>query len=208
MEIQEHAGPLSAPVGRPPLLCLLCLAASVALVLPLEAVEEALGGAPRLAWCGLLWVATLSLPQPESGSARWSVGLGLCLCALGLAAHLDLSRGLAVQELWAIGWPTLLFAVLLAGAASKARETGTAVRHALLWFLLVPGAPLIAHSLGHWGGVPLPGWLEFIAAASPLDWLAGRVGGGGAEPWLPLGVAVLLFSSSVTSLTSTEEVPE
>ncbi len=208
MEIQEQTGPLSAPAGRPPLLCLLCLVASVALLLPLEAVEEALGSAPRLAWCALFWVATLSLPQAERGSARWSVGLGLCLCVFGLAAHLDLSRGVTVPALWAIAWPTLLFAVLLAGAASRARKTQTAARHALLWFLLVPGAPLFAHALASWGGVPLPGWLEFVAAASPLDWLAGRVSGAGPEPWLPLGVAVLLFSSSATSLESNEEASE
>jgi len=208
MEIQEHAGPLSAPAGRPPLLCLICLVASVALLLPLDAVEGALGDAPRLAWCALFWVATLSLPQAEGGSARWSVGLGLGLCVLGLAAQLDRSRGLAISELWAIAWPALLFAVLLAGAASRARRTGTAARHALLWFLLVPGAPLIAHTLTGWGGAPLPGWLEFLAAASPLDWLAGSAGGVGSEPWLPLGVAVLLFSSSATSPESTEEAPE
>ena len=131
--------------------------------------------------------------------------MGLCLCVLGLAAHLDLSRGVTVSALWAIAWPTLLFAVLLAGAASRSRKARTASRHALLWFLLVPGAPLIAFALARWGGVPVPGWLEFIAAASPLDWLAGRVGGAGPEPWLPLGVAVLLFSSSATSLEPTEE---
>ena len=207
MVIQEHEVPLSASGRRPPLLCLLCLAVSTALLLPLEAIEETLGGAPRLAWCGLLWVATLSLPQAENGSARWSIGLGFCLCVLGLAAHLDRSGGVPLQELWAITWPTLLFAVLLAGAASRARESGTAARHALLWFLLVPGAPLIAHSLGSWGGVPLPTWLEFIAAASPLDWLAGRAGGVETEPWLPLGVSVLLFSSSGTLLKSTEGAP-
>jgi len=207
MEIQEHGSSWSAPLGRPALSCLLCLTASTALLLPLDVVERSLGDAPRLAWCALFWVATLSLPQAERGSARWPVGFGLCMCVLGLAVHLDLSRGAAVPELWAIAWPTLLFAVLLAGAASRARKTGTAARHALLWFLLVLGAPLIAHTLERWGGVLLPGWLEFIAAASPLDWLAGRVGGVGSEPWLPLGVAVLLFSSSSTSLDSAEEVP-
>jgi len=207
MEIQEKVAFDSSRVGLPPLISLLCLAASVALLLPLEAVEEALGGSSRLAWCALFWVAILSIPQASGGSASWSVGLGIGLCVLGLAAHLDLSLGADAKEVWSTGWPTLLFSVLLAGAASRARETKSTERHLLLWFVLVLGVPLFAHTLGQWGGVQLPAWIEFIASASPLDWLAGRAGGDEAEPWLPLGVSVLLFLSTAAS-GSDKEVAE
>ena len=199
MEIQERAEPLEAGVGRPPWFCLLALVASAALMLPLDAVEASLGEAPRLAWCGLLWVAALSLPQSREGSARWSVGLGLGLCVLGLAAHLDRSRGASVEELWDIAWPALLFAVLLGGAAARARATDAAARHALLWIVFVPGAPLLSHALGTWGGAPLPRWLEFLSELSPLRWLAASAAGEAPMPWLPLGVAVLLFSVAATA---------
>lgn len=199
MEAQVQVAQASPRAGWPPLMSLLCLAVSVALLLPQAVVEASLGSTPRLAWCALFWVATLSLPQADRGQARWSVSLGLGLCALGLAAHLDLARGFTVEQVWTTAWPTLLFLVLLPGAAARARAMGTAARHALLWFVLVPGAPLFAHALEDWGGVELPGWLEFIASASPLSWLAERVAGGGALPWLPLGVAVLLFAATATS---------
>jgi len=205
LEVQAQTAQTSPEGGHPPLMALLCLAVSVALLLSYGAVEGALGSGSRLAWCSILWVATLSLPQSNRGEARWSVGLGLGLCALGLAAHLDLARGFTVEQVWSTAWPTLLFLVLMPGAAARARKTGSAARHALLWFLLVPGAPLFVHTLGNLGGVDLPEWLEFIASASPLDWLAERVGGGAPEPWLPLGVAVLLFSATATSVEEPEE---
>lgn len=208
MEAQSQAMQERSGLGRPPLMSLSCLAVSIALLLPYEAIDRALGGAPRLALCSLLWVGTLSLPQAAGGKARWSIGLGLGLAVLGLAVQLDLSRGFTIAEVWTTAWPTLLFLVLLPGAASRAREAGRATRHAILWFVLLPGAPLLAHTLEIWGGLDLPGWLEFIASASPLDWLAERSSGGGEEPWLPLGVAVLLFSSSAASTLATEEVPE
>ncbi|MCH2105680.1 MAG: hypothetical protein MK291_03470 [Planctomycetes bacterium] len=205
MEIQEPGVQPEVSKGRPPLLCLLSLAVSVTLLLPVPGIEASLGASPRLAWCALVWVATLSLPQAERGSARWSVGLGLGLCVLGLAAHLDRSRGVEVDALWAIAWPALLFAVLLAGAASKAQKTGTATRHALLWLLLLPGAPLISHALTSWGGAPPPGWLEFLAELSPLSWLAGCAAGDAPLPWLPLGVAVLLFTSAASAPETASE---
>lgn len=204
MEAQIQVAQASPRAGWPPLMSLLCLAVSVALLLPQAVVEASLGSTSRLAWCAIFWVATLSLPQGDRGQARWSVSLGLGLCALGLAAHLDLARGFTVEQVWTTAWPTLLFLVLLPGAAARARAMGTAARHALLWFVLVPGAPLFAHTLEDWGGVELPGWLEFIASASPLNWLAERVAGGGSLPWLPLGVAVLLYSATAAS---TEEPP-
>ena len=206
MEVQSRVTQTDSRGGHPPLMALLCLVVSVALLLPHEAIERALGSAPRLAWCSLLWVAVLSLPAPGRGSARWSVSLGLGLCVLGLAAQLDIARGFTPAQVWTSAWPTVLFLVLLPAAASRARERGTATRHALLWFLLVPGAPLFAYTLGRLGGVELPGWLEFLASVSPLDWLVERVSGGSPEPWLPLGVAVLLFS--VTAAFSAEAVEE
>ena len=205
MEVQAQMAQASPRMRRPPLMYLLCLAISVALLLPHAGVQASLGSTSRLAWCALFWVATLSLPQADRGQARWFIGLGLGLCALGLAAHLDLARGFTVEQVWTTTWPTLLFLVFLPGAAARARTTGTAARHALLWFVLVPGAPLFAHTLTDLGGVELPGWLEFIASVSPLDWLAERAAGGGPEPWLPLGVAVLLFAATATS---TGESPE
>lgn len=205
METQEPGVQPQAPKGRPPLLCLLCLVVSVTLLLPLPEVEASLGHAPRLAWCSLLWVAALSLPQAERGSACWSVGLGLGLCVWGLAAHLDRSRGVPVEALWAIAWPTLLFAVLLAGAASKAQRTGAVARHALLWLLLLPGAPLICYTLTSWGGVLPPEWLEFLSELSPLSWLAGYAAADAPPPWLPLGVAVVLYASATSSLETEPE---
>ncbi len=208
MEVRAQMMQASPGEGRPPLIALLCLTISVALLLPHEAVEGALGSTSRQAWCALLWVATLSLPQADRGHASWSVGLGLGLCALGLTAHFDLARGFTVEQVWTTSWPTLLFLVLLPGAAARSKKAGAAARHALLWFVFVPGTPLFVHTLGQLGGVDPPGWLEFIASASPLGWLVVRVGGGDSEPCLPLGVAVLLFSVAAGSSGEPEAVTE
>lgn len=206
MESKAHA--MKENSGCPPLLSLSCLVASVALLIPREAVDLSLDGASRLALCSLLWVATLSLPQAAGAKARWSIGLGMGLTVLGLAAHLDLARGFRASQIWATAWPSLLFMVLLQGAASRARQLGKAQRHAILWFVLLPGAPLLAHCLGTLGAADPPGWLELLASASPIDWLAERVGGGAREPWLPLGVAVLLFSSSAGLVEASKELGE
>ena len=89
--------------------------------------------------------------------------------------------------------------MLLGGAAARARATDAAARHALLWIVFVPGAPLLSHALGTWGGAPLPRWLEFLSELSPLRWLAASAAGEAPMPWLPLGVAVLLFSVAATA---------
>lgn len=201
--------PLEGELGHPPLMSILCLIASLALLLPWEVIEGSLGASSRFSWCALLWVATLSLPQAATGTARWTVGLGLGLCVLGLAAHLDLASGLSALEVWKIAWPTLLFLFLLPAAAARAKEAQRSVQYALLWFVLISGAPLYAHALEAWGGSELPRWFEFIRSASPLDWVASQQGGGGEDPWLPLGVAVLLFSVAATSADGeSEDEPE
>ena len=184
-------------------MALLCLAISVVFLLPEVAVEGALGSSSRLAWCGLFWVATLSLPQADRGAMSWSVWLGVALCVLGLAAHLDLAGGLTWGQVWETAWPTLLFLVLLPGAAARARRTGATTRHALLWFVFVPGLPLFVYTIGALGGASAPRWLEFGASASPLSWLWDR--GGDSEPWLSLGVALLLYTSAAVSTAPGEE---
>lgn len=198
MEIQtpNRAAQSEPPKGHPPLMTVACLAISIALIAPLEAVEVGVGSGSRLAICSMLWVAVLSLPQAQGGSARWSVGLGLGLCVLGLAASLDLARGLELEAVVTTAWPTAMFLVLLPAAAARAQRTGAAGRHAVLWCVLVAGAPLLVHALGVWGRVDIPGWLAFLSAASPLDWLSQRAAGESALPWLPIGVAVLLFSTA------------
>lgn len=198
-EARPHPTPLDVEVGHPPLLSLLCLALSVGFLLPLEVVESSLGGSSRFAWCALLWIATLSLPQSASGNARWSVGLGLGLCVLGLAAQLDLSGGRSSTDVWRMAWPALLFLFLLPAAAARAKASKRSVQHAVLWFVFIAGAPLFAHALQAWGGLSLPSWFEFIRSASPLDWMASQLSGDGAEPWLPLGAAVLFFSVAATA---------
>jgi uncharacterized membrane protein YhdT len=199
---RPHHTPLCEEVGHPPLMSLLCLVLSVGFLLPMEAVEGSLGASSRFAWCALLWTATLSLPQAACGTARWTVGLGLGLCVLGLAAQLDLSSGCSASDVWALAWPTLLFLFLLPAAAARAKGSKRAVHYALLWFLFIVGTPLFAHALEIWGGMMLPRWFEFICSASPLDWIASQLNGGGEEPWLPLGVAVLLFA--VTAVAGLE----
>jgi hypothetical protein len=193
-EARPHPTPVDEEVGHPPLLSILCLVLSVGFLLPMEVVEDSLGTTSRFAWCALLWAATLSLPQAACGTARWTVGLGLGLCVLGLAAQLDLSSGRSALDVWALAWPTLLFLFLLPAAAARAKGSKRAVHHALLWFLFIAGTPLLAHALETWGGLRLPRWFEFIRSASPLDWIASQLSGSGEEPWLPLGVAVLLFA--------------
>ncbi len=207
-EARPHPTLVEEEVGHPPLASILCLVVSVGFLLPVDFVEHSLGTSSRFAWCALLWTAVLSLPQAAHGTARWSVGLGLGLCVLALAAQLDLSSGRSAMDVWEIAWPTLLFLFLLPAAAARAKASKRAVHHAALWFFFIAGAPLFAHALEAWGGLMLPRWFEFIRSASPLDWIASHLGGEVEEPWLPLGVAVLLFSVAAAATEGESEGDE
>jgi hypothetical protein len=148
------------------------------LVLPALSADLAgtLGDASRSALAALPWLAWLGLPGRARRTSLVDAALAVPPIAAGVGA--DLSRGgdparLAAQAGLSIG----MILALAAAAELAARVPARARAHAIAWLVLVPGAPLLALSLGL-GGAPAYGephrWLATIAGTSPLAWIASR----------------------------------
>jgi len=144
---------------------------------------------------GLLpWLALSGLPAARS-AARSAAGLGglaaLAPAPIALALALDHQAGRPVAELVATGGIGAVLLLLLALGARQARGHPL---HAVSWWILIVGLPILAATLA-WDGTPGGGvpFLDHLAAASPLDWAYAR-GLAGERGWTealaPLAVTV------------------
>ena len=147
------------------------------LVLPAISAElaDSLGEASRAALAALPWIAWLGLPGRAGKPLADAAMAAPPICA-GLG--LDLARGGDPIRLAFLACASIAILLALATAANlAARDPRRARAYALAWLALVPGAPLLAICLGL-GGAPTygapPGWLGWIAGASPLGWILAR----------------------------------
>jgi len=179
---------------------LLCL---VPLMLPATSVD----GTSRFALCALIWAAVLGVPfvtrsaergrAPERGRAMapWTAAAGtLALSAPPLALAL-LLEGRGPFVVFDSGRPAFTLGLLaaLALAAELAARRG-ARAYACFWGVFVVGAPLLNAALATGGDGTPPVWLERVAAASPLAWIAASSAN---LAWGPVVVVLVAIFSSV-----------
>lgn len=159
---------------------------------------EVWGGGSRLGAVGLIWLSLAGLPSAGSvlgrggrsagngspfirghrvGSMAALGSLGLALPPLAVAAILDRKAGMAWGEVLQQGLSILLFTVVLAGAAARAERAwhgGVRGLHAALWWLLLPGLPLLRFALddaARPGRVALGPVVPWTSERSPLSWV-------------------------------------
>lgn len=148
--------------------------------------ERWLTGVSRTALCALPWLLYAGLPRAARADSRPAAGeswafLALALSPLALAASLDVAAGMDAGVVVLLALASFVFALCLHfGASGSAADEAGARAYALAWSVLVPGLPLLCAALER-GGAPVygrvPGWLGFVARASPLDWTVHALSG-------------------------------
>ncbi len=127
--------------------------------------------------------------------------VALCLPLIALGTWIDLANGIARADVVrvAVGSAVLVFVLSLAARLS-ARSSVAWRPHALVWTVFVVGLPLLRGAL-EFGGAPtfgaMPAWITWIARASPLAWIVGRLDASASTSTAALGafvVALVLLS--------------
>jgi hypothetical protein len=181
-----------------------------------------IAGLSRTGLAALPWIAYLGLPQVAGDAERsrapfpWTAAL-LALPPVALSARVDIAAGSDAREVLFLAATSAVLAALASWAASGARSSGAAGRHAAAWLALVAGAPLLCAVLEH-AGAPAygsaPRWLALIARASPLEWtwrelalVGGRDAPAGASAVSVSVLAPLCVSAALVLVARSRRAP-
>ena len=152
--------------------------------------EISLATASILGLAALPWIAWAGIPWRDSAE-RPLATVALALPPLSAALAIDLGRGEALPAALLAALATVAMIGLLGLAASRTSRARLVGASDLAWLALVPGLAMLRVSL-EIGGAPTfgraPGWLAFVAGASPVAW-AWRPS---ASPWPAIAVCAVL----------------
>ncbi len=153
--------------------------------------EISLASASILGLAALPWIAWAGIPwRPSSESPVATSALALPPLAAALA--IDVGRGAALQATLLAALASVAMIALLGLGAQRA-ASGTRLVRAfdVAWIALVPGLAMLRAAL-EIGGAPAfgraPGWLTFLAGASPVAWAYRWP----ASPWPAVAVCAVL----------------
>jgi len=132
-------------------------------------------GVSFLALCAIPWVVVLGMPRAVGAATTFKqeiAGATLFLPLLAAAAGLDAAQGAAPSRTWPLLVGAIVCALVLGDAARRASRTSSSSRvHAIAWFALVVGPPLLWYALEVGGGPHLgraPAFLAWLARSGPL----------------------------------------
>jgi len=140
-----------------------------------DAGVDRFAGVSLVALCGIPWVVVIGMPRAVGASTTFAREIGsaaLFLPPLAAAAGLDVAQGAAPSRTWPLLVGVIVCALVLGDAARRAARTSSSSRvHAIAWFALVAGPPLLWYALEVGGGPHLgqaPSIVAWFARSGPL----------------------------------------
>lgn len=166
----------SGTLSRVRLVCAWLLsAAPLAVGWILDSGVDRFAGVSFVALCAIPWVVVMGMPRVVGAATTFVqeiAGAALFLPLLAAAAGLDVAQGAPPSRTWPLLVGAIVCALVLGDAARRAARASPSSRvHAIAWFALVAGPPLLWFALQVGGGPHLghaPAFVAWLAQSGPL----------------------------------------